>query len=297
MLLKLESLQVTGSFKVRGAANALLRLESTADPVVACSSGNHGRAVAWMAGRLRISATVCVPDWTDPVKVAGMEQAGATVIRAGPTYDEAEEVALAVARGGATLIHPFDDPAVIEGQGTVAVEILADCGSPARVVVPLSGGGLAAGIALHLAGTGTRIVAASARAANVMRRSLEAGRPLAVPEENTLATALSGGIGLDNRHTFRAVRDHVHEHVEVDEEAIADAMRWAFRHGLVVEGGGAVALAAWRSGALPAATGPTVLVVSGGNVASETLHRILGEGRSGRETNDGAGPEGPAPRS
>ena len=275
---KLECLQRTGSFKIRGAANRLLTLPShvRSSGVVACSSGNHGRAVAHVAKELGIPATICVPEWTDPSKMEAIERAGARLVRSGATYDEAEEEALRLAsETGRTLVHPFDDSAVIEGQGTLGWEILETCPDVAEVWLPLSGGGLAAGVAAALADKGVRVVAVSAENAAVMHASLEAGRPISVPEQPTLATALSGGIGLENRYTFDLVRELIHDFLVVSEREIADAVaRAAMEMKVVVEGGGAVALAAWWSG-LRRPSGPVVIVASGGNLDPQTLVRIV----------------------
>ncbi|MGI9627874.1 MAG: threonine ammonia-lyase [Longimicrobiales bacterium] len=276
--LKLECLQRSGSFKLRGATNRLLTLseKDREGGVVTCSSGNHGRAVAEASEALGIRATVCVPDWTDPVKAHAIEEAGARLISAGSTYDEAERTAARLAEAeGLRVVHPFDDMAVIEGQGTVGSEILEQLPGVTEVLVPLSGGGLVAGIALSMVGTGVRVVAVSAERASVMHQSLTAGGPVTLPEEATLATALSGGIGLDNRHTFRLVRDLVDDFVLVPEEAIVSAVCRAFRElKLVVEGGGAVALAAIWSG-LWQPEGKTAIVVSGGNLDPDRLAELL----------------------
>lgn len=287
VLLKLESLQVTGSFKVRGAAS---RLGALTPPqrrlgVVACSSGNHGRAVAWVAGCLGIPATVCVPDWVDPVKLDGIRASGAQALLAGATFDQAEAYALELARtSGRPYVSAYDDPWVIAGQGTLGLEILDALGEPpAAVLAPLSGGGLMGGIAgalrRRLGARAPAAVAVTAERAAVMLASLQAGRPVELPEEDTVAGALSGGIGLDNRHSFPLVRDLVDEHVVVGEDDIRRAMAFAFRElRLVVEGGGATALAAllsdrWRPAA--GAPGSVVVVVSGGNVSLPTLRAVL----------------------
>lgn len=287
VLLKLESLQPTGSFKVRGAASRLTALgpEERRLGVVACSSGNHGSAVAWVAGRLGIPAVVCVPDWVDPVKLHGIRAAGAQAVLAGSTFDEAEAHAVELARrSGRPYLSAYDDPWVIAGQGTIALEILDALGSPpAAVLAPLSGGGLIAGIAGALrVRLGTRApaaVAVTAERAGVMLASLRAGHPIELPEEDTVAGALSGGIGLDNRCSFALVRDLVREHVVVTEAEVRRAMAFAFHElRLVAEGGGATALAAlladrWRAD--PGAEGAVVVVVSGGNVALATLRSVL----------------------
>jgi threonine dehydratase len=285
--LKHENLQRTGSFKVRGAIAKITSLDAASREagVVACSSGNHGRAVAWVAGRLGIAATIFVPEWVDPVKRAGMEADGADVRLVGASYDEAAAAAWAeVERTGRAFVHPFDDVEVAAGQGTAALEILDVVPNPRRVVVCLSGGGLAGGIgaALDAAGSDAEVVAVSAERARVMFESLRAGRPIELPEEPTVASALSGGIELENRVTFELVRRHIDRHLVVSEEAILRAMATAVRHlHTVVEGGGAPALAALLEGMFSAeelAEGPTVIVLSGGNVDPARLAAIAASG-------------------
>jgi threonine dehydratase len=285
VLLKLESLQRTGSFKVRGAAARLgsLGAEARRAGVVSCSSGNHGRAVAFVAQRLGIPATVYVPAWVDPVKLAGIRGQGAEAVLAGATFDEAEARAMAHARDtGRTYVSAYDDPWVIAGQGTLGLELLDTLAEPpAAVVVPVSGGGLVGGIAAafssRLGAGAPACVGVSAARSAVMLASLEAGRPVELPEEETVASALAGGIGLENRWSFPLVRDLVPTHVVVEEEAILRAMAFAWRElHLVVEGGGAVGIAAlldgrWR----PEGGGAVVVVVSGGNVAPATLASVL----------------------
>lgn len=271
--LKLESLQRTGSFKVRGAANRILKLSRRDQRrgVVAASSGNHGRAVAEVAARLGIAATVCVPDWADPSKLEAIRAAGARVVLSGGGYDEAEDRASELAGSdGTTLVHPFDDPDVIEGQGTIALELAEQLPGLDEVLVPLSGGGLVAGIGLVANALGIRVVAVSARRASVMVRSIDSCRPVRVPDKETVASALSGGIGLDNRYTFNIVRDVVAEHVVVEEPAIRAAVARSFHnYRLVVEGGGAVGIAALWSGYQP--RGRAAVIVSGGNIDPTTL--------------------------
>lgn len=281
VFLKPESLQVTGSFKVRGAAARIASLtkEQRARGVVACSSGNHGRAVAHVAGRVGVRAAVCVPEWVDPVKRRAMERSGAEVVLAGATYDEAADRAEELCRErGAVFVHPFDDLRVLAGQATIGREIQEELPGVGTVLVPLSGGGLAGGVAwaLKRSAPDVRVVAVSARRARVMVESVRAGRPVRMEEEETLASALSGGIGRRNRYTLDLVRELVDEHVLVDEDEIAEAMRFAAeRLHLVVEGGGAVgiaALLAGRVGADPVRSGaPVVVILSGGNVGLTAL--------------------------
>jgi len=278
VFMKLESLQHTGSFKVRGAANRLHKLSAREREagVIAASSGNHGRAVATVAARLGIPATICVPDWVDPSKLRAIRATGARVVMAGPSYDEAEERAATLAEtAGRSLVHAFDDPDVIEGQGTLGVEIACRLPEVEEVIVPLSGGGLVAGVGLALRDRGVRVVAVSARRARVMFRSLETGRPIELPDEETIASALSGGIGLDNRLTFALCGSVINEHVIVEESDIRAAVRRAFHeHRLVVEGGGAVGLAALWSGRYRPQR-PAAVVVSGGNVDQSLLKNLV----------------------
>lgn len=280
--LKLENLQTTGSFKVRGAANRIVNLteRERSRGVVTCSSGNHGRAVAHVAGVLGVAATVCVPEWTDQVKLSAMTAAGAHVILAGGSYDAAAERAERIRdHEGLTLIHPFDDPLIVAGQGTLGTEIVDALPDVAEIVVPLSGGGLAGGLAFAAKdrNPAVSITAASAERAAVMLASLQAGKPIDVPEEPTIASALAGGIGLDNQYTFALVRDGVDRHCTVSEEAIVDAMAYSLeRLHTVVEGGGAVALASVLSGSWTAASdgGPVVILLSGGNVGPEGITQV-----------------------
>jgi threonine dehydratase len=274
--LKLENLQPPGSFKIRGAASKLLTLDADARGrgVVACSSGNHGAAVAHVAAALGIPATICVPETVGPVKLASIRASGATAIVQGATFDEAVEVSRGIERDqGLTFVHPFDDPDVIAGQGTIGLEIAEALPSVRFVAVALSGGGLAGGVGLAVKAVdpSVHVVGVSAERAAAMEASVRAGRPVDVPEQPTLAEVLGGGIGDDNRWTLELVTRVVDEHVLVSEEQIADAMRFAFERGhLVVEGGGSVAIAAALAGALHP-DGPTVLIVSGGNVDPRQL--------------------------
>jgi threonine dehydratase len=279
--LKLESLQVTGSFKVRGAANQIRALDADTRRrgILACSSGNHGKAVSWVCSQEGVPATICVPNWVDPVKLDAMRSAGAEVLLTGATYDESEARSFEIARQRKlTYVHPFDEPEGISGQGTIGLELLEDLDDMAVVVGPLGGGGLVAGLALAIKRVrpDVTVVAAWAERAQVMAASLQAGRTVTLPEEETIATALSGGIGPDNRHTFRLLQSLVDRLVPVSEREIRDAMRFAYEHhNLVLEGGAAVGLAAALGGGLEDTEGPIAVVVSGGNIDPDLFHRVL----------------------
>jgi threonine dehydratase len=245
--------------------------------VVAVSSGNHGRAVAFVAAGLGIPATVCVSARVPAAKQDAIRSLGARVVVGGPGQDEAEVAARRiVAETGATFVHPFDDPRVIAGQGTLGCEIVEELPEVDLLVVPLSGGGLIAGVALAAKGLrpGVRVIGVSQDRGPAMHDSLAAGRLTDVVEEDTLADALAGGLGPENHHTMQMCRELLDGIVLVSEEEIAAAMRHLrHTHGLRVEGGGAVAVAALLAGKI-AAAGPTVVVVSGGNVSDATWERV-----------------------
>ena len=234
-------------------------------------------------------AVVCVPAAVLAHKVAAMREQGAEVRVAGADQDAAEAAALELAAAeGLTLVSPFDDPAVIAGQGTIGMEILEDLPQVEVVVAPLSGGGLLGGIALAIkrAAPGIRTVGVSMARGAVMAASLAAGRPVQLPEEPTLADSLMGGIGLANRHTFRLIQQTVDATVLLSEKEIGQAMVFALREEhQVVEGGGAVALGAVLHDKLDLAGKTVAVVVSGGNVGMGTLAALLttpaGQGAAG----------------
>ena len=269
--LKLESLQPPGSFKVRGAASKILALspDQRRGGVIACSGGNHGAAVAYIAGRLGIPATICVPETVDAVKLRSIRDSGAEAIVEGPTYDDAVEVAQRIERErGLSLVHPFDDPDVIAGQGTIGLELAEQVPGLAAVVAAVSGGGLIGGLGIALKGgpAPVRVIGASAQNAAAMVASLRAGHPVDVPYVDTLAEVLGGGIGLDNRWSMAVVREFVDEHVLVTEAEIAAAMVFLLStHRLIAEGGGAVGTGAALAGRLGDLDGALAIVVSGGN--------------------------------
>lgn len=278
LLAKPEYLQPTGSFKLRGAANALLSLPAGTPGVVCASTGNHGRAVAAMARRLGLACTVCLSSLVPENKRQAVAAQGARVRGIGRSQDEAEVEARRLAREeGLALIPPFDHPDVIAGQGTAGLEIAADCPDVARVLVPLSGGGLIAGVALAIKAQcpGTEVIGVTMERGAAMQASLAAGRPVEVEEQESLADSLGGGIGLDNRFTFALVRRLVDRVALVSEAEIAEALRCLYRQEQIVcEGGAAVGVAALLGGRLRSASGPTVLLLSGRNI-DMTLHRRL----------------------
>lgn len=284
VVLKTENLQITGSFKLRGATNKILSLsEAQRKPgVLAVSTGNHGRAVSYVAREVGIPALVCVSEAVPQNKLQAMRDLGAEIWVAGKGYDEAEEEAGRIKRErGLTMVHPFDDPMVIAGQGTIGLELLEEFPEIDTAIVPLSGGGLISGIAVALksANENIRVIGVSMERGPAMVESLKAGKPVEVVEEPTLADALAGGIGIENSYSFNLVRQLVDDTVLVSEEEIATGMAFALKEEhLVLEGGGAVGLAALLQRKVENLGKNVALVVSGGNVSAGTLARIIGNG-------------------
>lgn len=278
--LKLESQQITGSFKLRGASNAVAQLsdEQKARGVITASTGNHGRALAYAASRQGVKATICLSQLVPGNKVQAIRDLGAEVCIVGRSQDDAQREAERIAREhGATLLPPFDHPAIIAGQGTLGLEILEQQPDVAQVLVPLSGGGLFAGVALALKRANPQIVThgISMQRGAAMHTSLVAGHPVEVEELPTLADSLGGGIGLDNCYTFNMTRDTCdHLHL-LSEASIANAIRHAYREErLVLEGAAAVGIAALLDGLIKQ-RGPIVVVVSGRNVDIDQHLRVL----------------------
>lgn len=282
--LKAECLQATGSFKLRGATNKILSLtdEERSRGIIAVSSGNHGRAVSYIARSLGIEATICVSESVPANKIAAIRRNGAHLVVQGETYEEAEEAASRLQRErGLVRIDPFDDPQVIAGQGTAGLEILEDLPGVRTVLVPMSGGGLISGIAVALksADPSIRLIGVSMERGAAMAESLRTGRIVEITEEPTLADGLAGGIPPDNRYTFRLCQKYVDDVVLVSEEAIARAMRFALEEDhLVVEGSGAVVIAALLNDEVARLKGPVVAVISGGNVDLPVLLGAIDRG-------------------
>ncbi|SPB13444.1 threonine dehydratase [Caballeronia novacaledonica] len=279
--LKLETLQPTGSFKLRGATNALAQIaEQGCKRVVTASTGNHGRAVAHAARALGIEAAVCMSSLVPKNKVDAVAALGARVVIGGKSQDDAQmEAQRLVREEGYAFVPPFDDERVIAGQATIGLEILEALPDTKRIVVPLSGGGLFSGIAFaakHIRAD-VKLTGVSMQRGAAMHASLAAGKPVFVDELETLADSLGGGIGLDNRHTFAMTRDLIDDIVLLDEVSIARGIVHAYREErLVVEGAAAVGIAALLDGAIAVQDGPIVIVVSGSNIDIETHRRLIG---------------------
>src|SRR4051794_4141472 len=274
--LKAENLQRTGSFKVRGVAAKLAALGHTPNGVVAASAGNHAQAVAAAAATRGIPCEVFVPTNAPMAKVEAAREQGAIVHIGGTSVDACLVAALARAEeGGLAFVHPFDDPAIVAGQGSLGLELLEEVEDLAQVVVPVGGGGLCAGIALVIkdAKPDVKIVGVQAAACAPYLESMQAGTPIEAKTALTIADGIAvkrpGGVPL------AILRTHLDDMVLVDEEATANAMALLLeRCKLVVEGAGAVGVAAILNGSVAPVDGTTVAVLSGGNVDATLLAAI-----------------------
>jgi len=278
--LKLEHTQITGSFKLRGATNAVASLSDNEKRrgVVGVSTGNHGRGLAYAAKAAGVKCIICMSRLVPQAKIDGIKAQGAEVRIAGNSQDEAQvEVDRLVGEDGMTMIPPFDHRQIIAGQGTLGLELLGQVPDVATVLVPLSGGGLISGVAAAFKAKrpDVRIVGISMERGAAMDACLKAGKPILVEELATLADSLGGGIGLDNQLTFAMTRDLVDDIVLVSEAEIAAAIRhiyWQERQ--IVEGSGSVGVAAMLAGKI-ASTGPVASILSGGNIDMNQHYRII----------------------
>jgi threonine dehydratase len=289
VLLKAENLQLTGSFKARGATNMIRRLspEELAAGVVAASAGNHAQAVAFAARDAGAHAVLVMPEQAPLAKVAAVQQYGGEVRLIDGGYDEAGAVARQLAEDeGMTLVHAFDQPAVVAGQGTIGLEIARDAPDTGLIVVPLGGGGLAGGIALTASEVlpGARVIGVQAEACAPYIDSLAAHRPVGARSANTICDGIA--VKRPGDFTLPIVERHVDEVVTVSDDQVAEAMVLLLeRSKLVVEGAGAVAVAALMHGRVDVGdAGVVCAVLSGGNVDASLLSECirLGETAAGR---------------
>jgi threonine dehydratase len=278
-VLKLECLQPTGSFKVRGALAALEGLAgpSRAAGVVTASAGNHGLGVAYAAGVLGIAAVVVVPTTASPSKVAALREFPVTLVLHGDDYAAAERHALDIASTGPTYVSPYNDTPVIAGNGSVGAEIRDQVDGPLTIVVPVGGGGLVSGVSLWAVGRpDVRVVGVEAEASRAVSTAVSAGGVVEVPIGPTLADGLAGNIE-PGSITPALVARHTHSLVTVSEEEIRRAMRYLVqRHGLVAEGSGAVGVAALMAGKVEVAGRP-VAIITGRNITLTDLVGVLTE--------------------
>lgn len=278
-LLKLETAQPIGAFKLRGALNAVLCLPQGTAGVTCCSTGNHGRGVAYAAAQRGMRAVICMSSLVPDAKVDGIRALGAEIRICGTSQDDALSQAAQLARTeGLAHISPFDDPHVIAGQGTIGLEMLGQRPDLDTILVPLSGGGLAAGVALAAKSLnpGLRVIGVSMDRGAAMHASIAAGHPVAVTEVPSLADSLGGGIGTDNKLSFSLCRDLLDDIVLVTEDEIYHAMQVLyFEDRLVAEGASVVGLAAMIAGKIPHATGPVATIITGRNPDMGVFTRVV----------------------
>ncbi len=280
VLLAHEYLQITGAFKLRGALNAVLQLDESDKRVgvTAVSTGNHGRALAYAAKSSNVPCTICMSNLVPKNKIDAIRSLGAEIRIIGKSQDDAEvEVNRLVSEEGYVMLPPFEHPHIIEGQGTLGLEILDQVADIETVLVQVSGGGLISGIARAIKSQkpDVRIIGISMQRGAAMINSQREGKPVEVEELPTLADSLGGGIGLENQWTFDIVRDLVDELIELSEEEIAEGIRHAyFNEQIIIEGAGAVGIAALLAGkATP--TGKTLALLSGKNIDMQLHQKVI----------------------
>lgn len=279
---KCENLQRTGSFKIRGALNFMTAQPRSAlqQGVITASAGNHAQGVAFSADLLGVKATIFMPEGTPLQKVLATKDYGAEVVLVGRNFDEAYAAARrAEKESGALFVHPFDDPLVMAGQGTIGLEILDEIPDVGTVIVPIGGGGLIAGIAMAIKATHphVRVIGVESAAAPSMHYSLQKGKILEAPLTVTLADGIA--VKRVGGRTFPLVRELVDEVVLVEEEEIAQAIVALLeRTKLLVEGAGAVPLAALLNERVKGNLGKTVCVLSGGNIDVKTIAVVVERG-------------------
>ena len=279
--LKLECLQNTGSFKVRGAANKILSLndDEKKNGVITFSTGNHGKAVAYVAGQAGIKSVVCLSEHVAAYRAEMIKALGAEVSLKGHSQDEAEKnyQQLMTSRGLVPVV-PFDDPMIIAGQGTIALEILSALPDTDILMIQLSGGGLLAGMAMVAKSINPDIyiVGLSLERSPAMLESLKAGMPVQVEEKDTLADSLLGGIGFDNRYTLSMVDEFTDEHLLISEDEIKDGMFYIFeKHRIIAEGAAVVGIGALLHQKINVKGKKVVTLLSGSTINSDEYIRII----------------------
>ena len=278
--LKLENQQITGSFKIRGAINAISNLTPAQKKagVVALSTGNHGRGLAYAANLMKIRCIICMSELVPNNKIEGIKALGAEVRLIGKNQDEAQVEADRLSiQDGMTYISPFDNVDVIAGQGTLGLEIHRQIPELKYAFVPLSGGGLICGVAKALKSLNPNIkmIGVSMDRGAAMYESQKAGKPIFVKEEESLADALTGGIGLDNRFTFDLTKELVDDIVLVTEKEIAEGIHYAYWHeSQIVEGAGAVAIASLLNNKF-SPKGPSLALMCGRNINIEKHFSLI----------------------
>jgi threonine dehydratase len=272
--LKLETLQPTGSFKVRGGLAALSR--AGGGPVITASAGNAGLGIAWAAAALGVRATVVVAETASPAKILALEALPVELVRHGASYDDAEAHALELAAQGATYVSGYNDTGAIAGQATLGRELDAQLPGPLTVACPLGGGGLSSGLGLWASRrSDARVVGVEAERSPGFSTALAAGRITPIDVGATLADGLAGNIE-PGAVTFELVRDHVAGVTSVSEPEIEEGIRFLARaHGIVAEGAGAAAVGAVMAGRVERGPGALAIVVTGRNIELARLAAVL----------------------
>jgi threonine dehydratase len=281
--LKLDNLQMTGAYKERGALNKILTLGEAerARGLIAASAGNHAQAVAYHAGRLGLSATIVMPETTPIMKVANPRRHGARVLLFGANYDEAHAEARRMEREeGLTFVHPFDDEAIIAGQGTLGLEVVEQVAGLDAVLVPVGGGGLISGVAVAVKALApqVKVIGVEADLIPCMQAAVEAGELVTLDAASTLADGIA--VRRAGEITFEHVQSLVDDVVTVTEEEIASAILYLLeKEKTVAEGAGAVGVAALMHHKLPGLEGKRVCsVISGGNIDVNVVARVIERG-------------------
>ena len=279
--LKLESMQITGSFKLRGAINKLLSLndEQKTKGVIAVSTGNHGKGVAYAAKQLGIKSKIFMSNLVPTYRRNAIESLGAIVEIIGSNSDEADQYAREYAlKNDIELIHPFDDLKIIAGQGTIGLEMLEEMSTVDTVIVPTSGGGLIGGVAIAIKQQNpkVKIIAVSMKRGPSMYESLKAGKPVDVIEEETLADCLGGNIGLQNKYTFRIAQDTIDDFILIDEDNIAEGIKFNFDHHKIITEGAAATSVMVVKDQLSKHLGKNIIcLICGGNIDAQLFSKIV----------------------
>ncbi len=284
IFLKLENLQRTGSFKVRGASLKLIQgiadHEITPSGVVAASAGNHAQGVAWASRIVGVPATIVMPQWASISKQEATRNYGAQIILHGKTLEESLNHAKMLADQGMAFVHPFDDDQVIMGQASAGLEIISQLDGADKIIVPIGGGGLMAGIclAVNAVAPKTRMIGVEAAVCPSAHTSLQTGEPIEVAASQSIADGIS--VKQVGTRPFDIIKRHVESVALVSEEHIATSILMLMeRKKILAEGAGATPLAALLCGAIQLKKGEkVVLVISGGNLDSPVLGRILNQG-------------------
>lgn len=283
IFLKLENLQKTGAFKLRGATNKILSLTKLEQSrgVITVSSGNHGRAVAYIAQRLGIPATVVISEPVPKNKRTAIKNLGANLIVGGKDADEAMLFADKLTTElGLTMIHPFDDLQIIAGQGTIGLELFEEQPAIDTVIVPLSGGGLISGIAYTVKSIypSIKVIGVTMENGAAMVESLKAGKIVDIIETPTIADALAGGLNKDNKYTFPMVQKYVDETILVSDEEIKQGILFCmFEHQVIIEGAAAVGIAALLSKKIQSLGKNIAVMISGANIDPQIIQKIINE--------------------